>query len=321
MRSVVWHLAFWIAAISGCSGCIGCGKVEDPWPDKPGPRVMVTFGPLYCFAANVAGDDASVLCLMGNVGPHDYRPTAHDAFKLKRADLFFTNGLDLDETVANNLKKTCGNPNLELIELGESECLKEKLLKMDHGPAHAGHQHGEHDPHVWLGIPEAICMVESIRDTLKQKDPAHAEGYEKRASAYIERLKKLQKDGLAALADKKDRNLISFHESLKYFARTFKLDIVASLEQQPGLEPDANHIRDLVNLCKDKHVRLIAVEPQYPHNTSANKLLEEIRLKGVSDAAFVVVDPIETVPPDDLTHDYYETKMRENIANLAKSMK
>ncbi len=311
-----------VAAVS--LGIIGCGAHgADPWPPKPGLKIMTTFAPLYCFTANVAGDDANVLCLLSASGPHDYTPVPRDAQKLVRADLLLCNGLDLDEKFAERLQKNSGNPKLKLLEVGEAlgEKHKDQLIKMDLGPAHAGHGHGEYDPHVWLGIPEAILMVEEIRDALIAADDVHKVGYTKRAADYIARLQQLQTDGLAKLKDKKDRKLISFHESLAYFARTFDLKIVASIEAQAGVEPDARHMGKLVELCKDNHVRLIAVEPQYPQNTSADKLLQELKLKGVADAAFVVIDPIETAEPDKLDKDYYETKMRENIDNLAKSMK
>ena len=49
------------------------------------------------------------------------------------------------------------------------------------------------DPHVWLGIPEAILMVERIRDVLGQVDPAHKELYRANAAAYAQKLMELDK--------------------------------------------------------------------------------------------------------------------------------
>jgi zinc transport system substrate-binding protein len=303
-------------------GCSATGPDND-WPPGPGPKVMTSFVPIYCFAANVAGDDASVVCLLDATGPHNYEATARDARRLEKADLFFINGLELDEKFADSLKKSCGNPNLEMIELAEGLEKKGQLLKMTVSPAHAGHGHGEFDPHVWLGIPEAISMVEAIRDALIKKDPAHKEGYTQRAADYVNTLKGVQEYGDKKLADKKDRNIISFHESLGYFARTFKLNVVASLEPVAGTEPDGKRIVELEKLClnKDRPVRLIAVEPQYPQNTSASTLLRELQGKGVKDADLVVIDPIETVTPDERGPKYYETRMRANIDRLAEKMK
>src|ERR1700761_9283763 len=91
---------------------LGCGSKTNPaaqdWPDKPGPKVVVSFAPLYCFAANVAGDDAVVKNMMGATGPHDFQPTDTDARLVRHADLFLINGLELDTAKAEALKKGSG---------------------------------------------------------------------------------------------------------------------------------------------------------------------------------------------------------------------
>src|SRR5439155_6981464 len=79
----------------------GCGQPANKiWPEGKSPRVLVSFAPLYSFVANVAGDDAAVLTLLTTTGPHEYQPTSQDTLKLRQADLFFINGLDLDESFA-----------------------------------------------------------------------------------------------------------------------------------------------------------------------------------------------------------------------------
>ena len=47
----------------------GCGSGPDGvWPDRPGPKVVVSFAPVYCWAVNVAGDDAVVKNMFGHAG-------------------------------------------------------------------------------------------------------------------------------------------------------------------------------------------------------------------------------------------------------------
>src|SRR5207244_3176130 len=73
---------------------LGCSHGDDPWEGLGGPpRVLVSFPPLYCFAKNVGGEDAAVLSLLQNQGPHDYEPTAEDSRKVVKANLFLINGL------------------------------------------------------------------------------------------------------------------------------------------------------------------------------------------------------------------------------------
>src|SRR3954469_25064549 len=76
----------------------GCSTARDPWASagKDRKRVLASFAPLYCFAVNIAGDHAQVMCLTTTTGPHDYAASPRDALKVAGADLFLYNGLGLD---------------------------------------------------------------------------------------------------------------------------------------------------------------------------------------------------------------------------------
>jgi zinc transport system substrate-binding protein len=301
---------------------VGCGAADPVWPDRPGPKVVVSFAPLYCFAANVAGDDAVVRNLMTSTGPHDFNPTDAEARLVYKADLLFINGLELDNNLAATLKKGSGNRQLAVVNLGSrlpADALLEGQCHHDHH-GHA-HDHGT-DPHVWLSPDLAARMTEAIRDELKAADPARAADYDRRAAEYVARLRKLKADGQALLAGKADRKLVTFHESLAYFAEAFDLSIEGVVQKKPGVEPNNDELKALVAACREKKVRLIAVEPQYTANTSARAVLAELTRAGaVPDPALVEIDPLETAEPGALTTDWYERKMRANLDALAKAMK
>lgn len=304
----------------------GCrGNQDDGWPkDKTGPKVVVSFAPLYSFAVNVAGDDAVVRSMLTNSGPHHFHPTDKDARLLARADLFLINGLELEGDKPESIKKSSGNKNLRIVDLG-SRIPQDKLLEgsCNHGDGdHAAHEHGK-DPHVWLSPDYAIMQVEGIRDALKEADPAHAANYDRRAAEYIAKLQKLKADGLAMFKDKKDRKLVTFHDSMTYFAKTFDLNIVGVVQKNPGTEPNDKNLKELINLCADDKnpVRVITVEPQYGTSRSAEQVIKELQHKKVPDPVLVEFDPLETVVPEQLTADWYETRMRANLEALAKAMK
>src|SRR5262245_36853091 len=108
-----------VAAAALLFAISGCSEAPDPWGNATGPRVLAYFPPIYSLAASVAGDDAQVQSLLTFQGPHDFEPTARDARKLRRADLFLTIGLGLDDSIAGKLQKSSGNSKLKLVELGE----------------------------------------------------------------------------------------------------------------------------------------------------------------------------------------------------------
>ena len=305
-------------------GMLGCGtKTTGDWPDKPGPKVVVSFAPLYCLAANVAGDDATVKNVMTTTGPHDFNPTADEVKLLAKADLFFVIGLGLDEDTAKKMKDGAKNGNLKVVELGE-KLPADKLCegKCEHDHHDGKHDHGK-DPHIWLSPDHAILMVNVIRDELKAADPAHAAGYEARAAAYIKKLADVKEEGLAQLKGKENKRLVSFHDSLAYFEQAYDLKVMGVLTQKPGEEPDEKQMKKLIRLCSDEQhpIRIIAVEPQYSTSTSGATLKKELIHRGVKDPVLVEIDPLETVKPDELTPDWYEKKMRANVKALADAMK
>jgi ABC-type Zn uptake system ZnuABC Zn-binding protein ZnuA len=312
-------------AVAVCAAALlswsGCGHGTDVWDDVPGgpPRVLVSFPPLYSFTANVAGPDAGVMSLLTTVGPHNYEPTRRDHLKVRKADLFLMNGLGLDNFVTR-IVSTSGNPRIKVIAVGEA-IPKEQFLRMEEG-AHEEtgtghkHSHGYYDPHVWLGIPEAVKMVERIRDVLRSEDPQHAEGYTKRAAAYVDELHKLQKDGQKLFAGK-DVKVIATHDSLRYFARSFGLTVVANIQPQPGIEADAVKLKHLMEICRTQKVRIITVEPQYSRAT-AETLGQQLKNKGLN-VHLVEVDTLETADPP-LDAGYYVRRMRANLDALAKAL-
>ncbi|VTU02747.1 metal abc transporter substrate-binding protein : Uncharacterized protein OS=Selenomonas infelix ATCC 43532 GN=HMPREF9334_00356 PE=4 SV=1: TroA [Gemmataceae bacterium] len=328
-RAVAGAAALVAAGVAGVLVAPGCnGPVDDGWPsDKPGVKVVVTFAPLYCFAVNVAGDDAVVRNLLTSTGPHHFNPTDKDARTLRRADLMFVNGLGLEGDKPAKMRAGSGNKGLKIVELGAkipADRLCEGACTHDHGDGdeHHDHNHGT-DPHVWLSPDTAVTMVEAVRDELKVADPGHAADYDRRAAEYVVKLQKLKADGVALLKDKKDRRIVTFHDSMAYFAKSFDLEIVGVVEKNPGSEPNDKQLRKLIELCANpaKPVRVICSEPQYGTSNAGQSLVTILKQKGVPDPVLVELDPLETVAQEQLTPGWYEAKMRANLAALAEKMK
>jgi zinc transport system substrate-binding protein len=323
-----------LAAVAGLSlQFAGCpkGSSGDPWaPAGNKPKVLVSFAPLYSFAASVAGPDADVKCLMTTTGPHNEGDATPQQIELARGcDVFVINGLGLEDEadgIATKLQKVAANPKWNVLNLGTKiDAAWLRKGEAEHGEPGHDHDHGAHDPHVWLSVRCAKRMVEGIRDELKRLDPAHADGYETRAAAYLKKLDRLEADGKAMLAPKKERTILSFHESLGYFAETYGLEIAGAIEVTPGQEPTREKLNEIIETCR-KHnppVRVIAVEPQFPTRTSANVIRNA--LLGIPgnpvQAEFAEVDPLETCNEADLGAGLYEKVMTENLKALARVLR
>jgi ABC-type Zn uptake system ZnuABC Zn-binding protein ZnuA len=328
----------------------GCSKHADVWEGKGGPpRVVVSFAPLDSFVKAVGGDHVGVICLATTTGPHDYDYSEAEKVSVRHADLLLGIGLGLDDSFAPKLFNASGNSKLRFVKLGESlpagmlrkaEDEDEKEKKDEKGKkdekeekgkdARHEHEHGEYDPHVWLGIDQAVKMVEKIRDELSDLDKTHKEEYARNAEAYIKTLNELKKQGREELKDKKDKRLISLHDSLEYFADTYGLEIVGVVEVLPGDEPDSAKRKELVDRCLKDKVKYIAIEEQYP-SKAAEAIRDEVQSKAKKradkDPSFkdykiklIKIDPLETAEKKDLGAGLYVETMKKNLKTLADNL-
>jgi len=323
----------------------GCPKANDPWSTaKPGQlKVLASFPPLYSWAANVGGDDAHVQCLLTGVGPHDYHANAGDALRVRGADFFLINGLELDDNFSKSLIKTSGNKSVKLVSTGE-ELPDDRLIHFgdedDHKDAkgkegakdakphkhehkhdhkgHEGHHHGDHDPHIWLNPELAAQVVTNLGKKFGEAKPAKKKEFEDRAAAYAKELRDLHQTAIEQFKAKKNRRIITMHESLGYFANAYGLEIVGSIQNTPGLEADAAQLTKLAKKCKEKSVAVIAIEPQYPRN-SAETLKNYLNKQGTP-VEIVEFDTLETATAEALKPDFYITRMKQNIDRLAKAL-
>ncbi len=299
----------------------GCSQEKNPWAGQGGPpRVLTSFPPIYSLTKSVAGSDAAVLPLLTNQGPHNYEFNARDVLMLREADVFFANGLELDDRFTERMRNSCGNANLDYVELG-SRLPKDMLIALGHEVHHGDHVHRGYDPHVWLGIPEAIAMVEIIHDELKKVAPAHAAGYDQRAKKTIEDLQGLWKEGKDVVKGQSVK-VVSFHGALGYFARNFGLDIVDTLQSAPGRDLAPGELNQVAERCANQGVRIIAIEPQYPQ---AQRLAEDVARQvaslGKPAPKIIIIDPLETAEAKDLDAGWYVRMMRQNIQRLAEALK
>lgn len=292
----------------------GCGSARDPWAEKAGPpRVVTSFAPLYCFAQNIAGEGGGYVCLCEKAGPHHYQFNHEDTLYLRRADVLIANGLGLDTSFTDKLAKNSDNATLRYVKIGNR--IREQGGPLKKAEDTHGHSHGEYDPHLWLGIPQAKAMVNHIRDVLKEIQPSKRAEYDQRAEAYNKKLDELHNYGKEQLKDIQSP-ILTMHESLTYFADSFGLKIAGSIRVSPKEDADGKRMAELIAKCKKENIRIIAIEPQYSPG-EAKTLKDELQKQGLKDVKLVMVDPLETCNREDLNVDWYVKKMKQNIDNLA----
>lgn len=232
--------------------------------------VGATIFPLYDIAREIAGDQADVLQILpSGASPHTYELTPADIKRLEKAQIIFKIGEGLDDWI-NNISDSLGG--VQFVEADEGITLRTTADEHDDADAVAedheeGADEGEHthdgnDPHYWLSVVNAQIIAATIADELSRLDPDRADQYATNLTNYTAALTTLKADVQSSLASLDDPALITFHDSYRYFAAEFGLDIVGVFELTPGAEPTPQQLTELHALVDEHNITALFSEPQ-----------------------------------------------------------
>lgn len=275
-------------------------------------NVLCSFHPIYVFAANVIGDRTNVKleCLLPpNTDPHDYALTPGDMKKIAKADLFFLNGLGIEEFLGKAVNEA--NPKIKVIDTSNGiEPILTRGAENQSGKQKGENQHGKYNPHIWVSPKSAIIQVKNIENAMSAADPANATVYKSNAAKYIAKLQSIIDDLTKASKTFKSNKIMTFHDAFDYFARDFGLEVVGVVEVVPGQEPSAGELAKIVKTIKNTGAAAVFSEPQYPAKTA----------EVIAKEANVPVYQLDPGHTGELKPDDYEKAMRKNLEVLKKAL-
>lgn len=192
---------------------------------------------------------------------HDYTLTVEQMKALGRSRAVVLSGLGLEDFMEDVLpdEALCIDASAGI------ETLEAEEHNHDHGHDHEhdhehDHDHGEADPHLWLDPARAAQMVQNIAGGLAALYPEHAQTFAENAEAYCAELAALKAEGEALLCGLFCRELVTFHDGFAYFADAFGLDIAAAMEVEPGSEPPARELEQIVHLLREEAIPAVFYE-------------------------------------------------------------
>jgi zinc/manganese transport system substrate-binding protein len=277
-------------------------------------RVVATFSVLGEFVARVAGDRADVRVLApAGSDAHEYEPAPSDAARVADADVLFEVGLGFESWLDALYASSDSRAKRVVTTAGIA------LRQAQEHAADAHDDHGEHDPHVWQDVRNAIAMVRSIEAALIVADPAYAADYRTNATQYVAELEALDAEIVSAMqaipAD--ERRIVTSHDALGYFGARYGLVIVGnvidSISTEAG-EPSAQEIAALIDAIRAERVRAI-----FPESMSNPQLVERVaREAGVRVGAPLFTDALSEAGGP---HASYAKAMRANLDAIAEAVK
>lgn len=220
-------------------------------------RAVATFSILGDLVREVGGRHVEVATLVGpGSDVHSFSPAPGDARTLARADIVVVNGLGLEGWIERLIRASGTKAPVVTASKGVPT-----IAEPDpHG--HAGHDHGDVDPHAWQNVANVKIYVANIRDGLSKVDPAHAADFAAAATAYTAKLDALDRDVRAALEriPPQNRRLITTHDAFGYFGSAYGLTILAPQGLSTESEASPRDVAKIITQIRQEKVPAVFLE-------------------------------------------------------------
>lgn len=272
-------------------------------------KIAVTFNPLKEFAEAVGGDKVKVETIIPNGSePHDFDPRAKDLINIENADIFVYNGFNMEpwvDKVISNLQ------NKDLIIVESSKNINAiKIEEHDNKVEENKEEHGDYDPHTWLGLTSAKVQAKNIMDALIKVDGDNKDFYEKNYKEFEDELDKLLNEYKPKFEALKNKNFVTGHAAFAYFCRDFGLKQNSVEGVFAEGEPTPKKLKGLTDYCKENKVKTIFVEDMVSPKVSET-LAKEVGAD---------IKTIYTVEASEDNKNYIQS-MESNIKEVYESLK
>ena len=243
---------------------------------------------------------------------HTFQPSTGVIRTLAGSRMLFANGAGLEPWLP---KLRAAAPKVPVRTLTAGL----KLHHIEHhGEDHAGHDHGEADPHAWWDPELAAGYVRNVQAALTALDPAGQATYANNAAAYLRQLRAVDAAAKAQFArlPASKRKIVTNHDSLASFAAHYGLEVVGAVI--PGLsterEPSARELAALTQAVKKSGVRVI-----FTDNTVNARLAGTL----AKEAGAKIAPPLYTdsLGPKGSAGDTYLKALKYNVETVVKALK
>lgn len=236
--------------------------------------IFTSILPQEYFVERIGGNRVEVQTLVTpGSSPATYEPTPRQMAALSDAKLFFRIGVPFEKVLVPKIAETEG---LKIVDTHQGITLR--------------NYKGKNDPHIWLNPRLVKTQARTIADALIKVDPAGKATFENNLSTFLKDLDALDSKLIKALAPVKGKILMVFHPAWGYFTDAYGLD------QEPieieGKDPSGQQLARIIEIAKDKGVRVIFVQPQFSTKSA----------KRVAEAIGGVVVPINPLEKNYLTN-------------------
>jgi len=239
-----------------CLLCLALGACGTPMPSAGAkPIRLIASTPILAdllenLTAGIADVEVSAVVPNGS-DPHAFEPTPADARKVAQASAVFVVGANYEEAWLKKLLDGAGGSR-PVIEVSAGVDLQ-KIEGSD-----------ELDPHIWMDPLRWKQAADTAAKGIIALAPAISQSVNANAAAYAAKLDALDagiKTQVAALSAGQ-RNLVTSHDALGYFAKRYGFTIIGAVMPGAGAsaQPSAREMQDLIGLIKTHNAKAVFTE-------------------------------------------------------------
>lgn len=278
-----------------------CGH-ETPPPSGKIP-VVASFGAMEILTKEIGGDLVQIDSMVpAGMEPHDFEPRTKDLLKIKNARLFVYNGMGMEHW-ADKVLSSASHDNLIIVEA--SKGIQPIPIVSEEERA----EHGNYDPHTWLGLSEAKEEAKAIRDGLISASPDNRETFEKNYTRFSTEIDEIRNKARKSIAVARRKELVTGHAAFAYLARDLSLNQESVEDAFATGEPPARKLIELMEYCKARKVKTIFTE----------EMMDPALARTLAEEAGARIETLDTMETAD--HEKYADVMRENVRKIVEAVK
>jgi zinc transport system substrate-binding protein len=214
--------------------------------------IAVSVAPQAYFVERVGGRYVDVEVIVPSGANHEtYEPTSKQLVGLSRARILFLVGTDafpFENRISQIIRRD--KRGIDLIRMSEGAALRGQ------------------DPHLWVSPGIVRTAAHAIFRCLSGHDPLHGDYYRANLDSFLAEIDSLDREIKQLLSGKQGACFIVYHPAWGYFADEYGLRQLAIEEE--GKAAGAAHIRKMIDLARQKGIRVLFVQKGYDTKSAAS---------------------------------------------------
>ncbi len=234
-------------------------------------NIAVSILPQISFVKAITGDKAHVIAMVQpGDSPHTYEPKASQMIDISKADIYFTIGVEFENTWLKRFANQ--NKNMKIIDTT-------KGIKKEQMPTLQGEQKngGKKDPHVWVAPSNIKIIAKNIYEALVKIDNKNANYYKINYKKFIQHIKIVDNKIKKILKNTpKNSKFMVFHPSWGYFAKEYHLIQLPIEVEGKSIKPKS--LIKIIKIAKAQKIRAIFTQPEFSSKI-ADQIARELHIK------------------------------------------